>query len=194
MNNSGGPQHICFYSNKCRWSAAFISEIKNTPFKADFKYICVDPAANGQRPPLPGWLKKVPTLVIRGEDEPRTDGDVMNWLAEKKLLSNRGVGGDTAGAMAAAAAEPEPWVGNEMGGSYTKGFSFIADDQAPSGNFEFLNGQTASGTRTASDMPNGGLGARGQPQKSKREALFDTQMEEYMRQRGSGMPPPVMRQ
>jgi hypothetical protein len=190
MNNSGGPQHICFYSNKCRWSAAFINEIKDTPFKAEFKYVCVDPGPNGQRPQLPGWLKKVPTLVIRGEDEPRTDGEVLNWLAEKKLLSRSGGGeGGVPGS-----AEPEPWVGNEMGGSYTKGFSFIADDQAPIGNFEFLNGQTASGTRTASDMPNGGLGARAQPQKSKRESLFDKQMEDYMRQRGAGMPPPVMRQ
>jgi hypothetical protein len=192
MNNSGGPQHVCFYSNKCRWSAAFINEIKDTPFKAEFKYICVDPAANGQRPPLPGWLKKVPTLVIRGEDEPRTDGDVLNWLAEKKLLSRGGANGASGGA--AGPAEPEPWVGTEMGGSYTKGFSFIADDQAPIGNFEFLNGQNAPGTRTASDMPNGGHGARAQPQKSKREQLFDKDMEEYMRQRGSGMPAPVIRQ
>jgi hypothetical protein len=196
MNNSGGPQHVCFYSNKCRWSAAFINAIKDTPFKGEFKYVCVDPAPNGQRPQLPGWLKKVPTLVIRGEDEPRTDGDVMNWVSEKKLLSNRGDGGaGGSGGGAPGPAEPEAWVGSEMGGSYTKGFSFIADDQAPIGNFEFLNGQNAPGTRTGSDIPNGGLGARGQgSQKSKREALFDKQMEEYMRQRTSGMPPPVMRQ
>jgi hypothetical protein len=197
MSNSGGPQHVCFYSNKCRWSAAFINEIKETPFKGEFKYICVDPAANGQRPPLPGWLKKVPTLVIRGEDEPRTDGDVMNWLAEKKLLTRGGAvnGGSSGGPGGPGGpAEPEPWVGTEMGGSYTKGFSFIADDQAPIGNFEFLNGQNAPGTRTASEMPNGGAGARGQPQTSKKQQLFDKQMEEYMRQRGSGMPAPVVRQ
>ncbi len=196
MNNSGGPQHVCFYSNKCRWSAAFINAIKDTPFKGEFKYICVDPAPNGQRPQLPGWLKKVPTLVIRGEDEPRTDGDVMNWLSEKRLLSNRGDGSAGGSVGSPGPAEPEAWVGSEMGGSYTKGFSFIADDQAPLGNFEFLNGQNAPGTRTGSDIPNGGLGARGQQasQKSKREALFDKQMEEYMRQRTAGMPPPVMRQ
>jgi len=41
-------------------------------------------------------------------------------------------------------------------------------------------------------MPGGGLGARGQ-QKSKKEDLFDKQMESYMQQRSSGMPPPVMR-
>ena len=78
----------------------------------------------------------------------------------------------------------------------TKGFSFLGandSNEAPLGNFEFLNGQGATGTRTASEMPNGGLGARAQ-QKSKKEDLFDKQMEEYMRQRNTGMVQPPMRQ
>jgi hypothetical protein len=181
-----GPQHVCFYSNRCRWSEAFIKAIADTPFKSEVKFVCVDPGPS--RPQLPSWLKKVPTLVVRGEDEPRTDSAVMNWLAEKRLMSQPGA--------AAAAAEPEPWVGNEMGGSYTKGFSFIgANDTnvAPMGNFEFLGGQGAPGTRTASDIPNGGLGARAQ-NKSKKEELFDKQMEEYMRQRSAGVQPPPLRQ
>jgi hypothetical protein len=183
-------QHVCFYSNSCRWSEAFIKAIAGTPFRNEVKFICVDPNQNGQRPKLPGWLKKVPTLVVRGEDEPRTDGAVMNWLSERKLLSSG------KGQTNAASLEPEPWVGSEMGGSYTKGFSFIGandSNDAPIGNFEFLNGQNAPGVRTASDIPNGGLGARAQ-NKSKKEDLFDKQMEEYMRQRTAGMPmaPPRM--
>lgn len=184
------PQHVCFYSNKCRWSEAFIKSIATTPFKGEVKFICVDPGPNGQRANLPSWLKKVPTLVVRGEDEPRTDGAVMNWLAERKLLSK-----PSGAAAAATATEPEPWVGSEMGGSYTKGFSFIgANDtnDAPIGNFEFLNGQNAPGTRTGSDLPAGGLGAR--QQKSKKEQMFDSQMEEYMKQRTMGMPQAPMRQ
>ena len=150
----------------------------------------MDPNQNGQRPKLPGWLKKVPTLVVRGEDEPRTDGAVMNWLSERKLLAK-----NTSGQGNSASSEPEPWVGSEMGGSYTKGFSFIGandSNDAPIGNFEFLNGQNAPGVRTASDIPNGGLGARAQ-NKSKKEDLFDKQMEEYMRQRTAGMPMPPSR-
>jgi hypothetical protein len=111
----------------------------------------------------------------------------MNWVSEKKLLSRPGQ---------STSAEPEPWVGTEMGGSLTKGFSFLGandSNEAPLGNFEFLNGQGATGTRTASEMPNGGLGARGQ-QKTKKEDLFDKQMEEYMRQRNTGMVQPPMRQ
>jgi len=187
MSNSGGSQHVCFYSNRCRWSEVFIKAIADTPFKHEVKFICVDPGPNGQRPTIPTWLKKVPTLVVRGESEPRTDGDVMNWLSEKKLLSKPGTN---------TSLEPEPWVGNEMGGALTKGFSFLGandSNEAPLGNFEFLNGQNSPGTRTSSDIPNGGLGARNQ-QRSKKEDLFDKQMEEYMRQRSSGMPQPPLRQ
>jgi hypothetical protein len=183
------PQHVCFYSNRCRWSEAFIKAIADTPFKSEVRFVCVDPGSNGQRPQLPGFLKKVPTLVVRGEEDPRTDGDVMNWLAQKKLLMSKP-------GNAATAAEPEPWVGNEMGGSYTKGFSFIgANDTnvAPMGNFEFLGGQGAPGTRTASDIPNGGLGARDQS-KSNKEKLFDKQYEEYIRQRGATVQGPPLRQ
>ena len=187
MSNSGGPQHVCFYSNGCRWSEAFLKALNETPFKHEFKFVCVDKGPNGQRPQLPPWLKKVPTLAIRGEQDPRTDAEVMNWLSERKLMSRPGQ---------ATSTEPEPWVGTEMGGSLTKGFSFLGandSNEAPLGNFEFLNGQSAPGVRTASEMPNGGLGARGQ-QKTKKEDLFDKQMEEYMRQRNSGVAPPPMRQ
>jgi hypothetical protein len=178
MNPPGKPPHICFYSNHCRWSEAFIKSIKDTPFKHEFTYICVD-----QNPNLPKWLKKVPTLVIRGEADPRTDGDVMNWLAEKKLTTQRAANGTQ------DPTEPEPWISGEMGGSYTKGFSFLGGNDtndAPIGNFEFLNGQSAPGTRTGSDMPpSGGQGA--QP-KNKKVDLFDKQMAAYMAGRNEGMP------
>ena len=188
MNNSGGPIHVCFYSNKCRWSEGFIKAIAPTPFKQQVRFICVDQQPDGTRPKLPSWLKKVPTLVVKGEDEPRTDGAVMNWLSEQRLLSKPG--------GPALSNEPEPWISGEMGGSLTKGFSFLGGNDtndAPIGNFEFLNGQSAAGTKTASDMPGGGLGARGQ-HKSKKEELFDNQMEEYLKQRSSGMPQPPLRQ
>jgi len=117
MSTSGEPQHVCFYSNKCKWSEGFIKAISQTSYKHEVRFICVDTKPDGSRIKLPAWLKKVPTLVVKGEDEPRTDGNVMNWLSERKLMAK-----DTT----AAGSEPEPWVGGEMGGSYTKGFSFIA--------------------------------------------------------------------
>jgi hypothetical protein len=179
-------QHICFYSNGCKWSAAFVQSLKATPFLQEFTFICVDPKPDGSRPQLPRWLKKVPTLVIKGEDEPRTDNEVMNWLAEKRLMAEKSsAGGSVTG-------EPEPWVGNEMGGSLTKGFSFLgANDtnDAPQGNFSFLNGATAMSAKMADEMP----GGRGQ-HKTKKEAEFDKKMESFLADRQRGMPQMQMRQ
>ncbi len=182
------PPNVCFYSNKCRWSEAFIKAIKGTPFVKEVQFVCVDGRV-AELTQRYKWLKKTPTLVVKGEDEPRTDANVMNWLAEKQLLSR-----PESGAANAAALEPEPWIGGEMGGSLTKGFSFLGgEDEAPKGDFAFLNGNNGVASKTASDMPGGGLGARAQ-NKSKKEDLFDKQMEEYMRSRSQGMPQMPMRQ
>ena len=83
---SGGKKHICFYSNSDKWSKAFIEELAGTPWVREFEFICVDPGSTGSRPPLPKWLKQVPTLVINGDEEPvKTDTEVMNWLYERKM-------------------------------------------------------------------------------------------------------------
>ena len=183
-----GPQHICFYSKRCRWSEAFLKQLTATPFASEFKFVCVDPGADGKRPPLPEQVKQVPTLFIRGEDEPRINGDVMNWLAERNMMETKGPEQE----------DIEPYTIGEMGGAFTKSYTLFQgeDYEAPKGNFEFLNGAVSTGTRTASDYPEGGLGARAQGgnSKTKKEQLFDSQMENYMRERSSGMPAPVMRQ
>ena len=189
MSAPGRPQHVCFYSNSCRWSKAFLEALKQTDFVQEFSFVCIDGKIKEMVQRYP-FLKKTPTLVIRGEDEPRTDGQVMNYISERKLLATPQGGQGQAGGPQ----EPEPWVGSEMGGSYTKSFSFVNDNENElqlKGNFDFLNGGNSVATRTASDMPGGGLGARAQ--KSKKEDLFDKQMEQYMQQRAQGMPPPVMR-
>lgn len=193
MNNPGQqPPNICFYSNKCRLSEAFIKALATTSFKREFQFICVDGKVAELKRRHP-WLERTPTIIIRGEDEPRTGNEVMNWVSEKQIMSQ----GNGPSAGNPGSQEPEPWVGNEMGGALTKSYSVLmgADSQdAPMGNFEFLNGQQATGTRTASDIPGGGLGARGQQQKSKKEALFDKQMEDYMKARTQGMPQAPLRQ
>ena len=75
--------NVCYYSNRCEWSKAFMKELAQTPWANSFSFSCVD--AEKRQGPLPAWLKKVPTLVIAGEQQPRTDGDVMNWLSEMRL-------------------------------------------------------------------------------------------------------------
>jgi hypothetical protein len=188
------PVNICFYSNKCQWSKAFVTEIAQTPWKGLFRYICVDPSPS--RPPLPGWLKKTPTLVIAGEPEPRTDSDVMNWLYEKRMKEGGGGGGGQAGGAAAAGAgEPEAFNPIENT-SFFKGLSYVGVDADTStqgdggmsmpGAFSFLGGGAAAGDRMSQDFP--GASAPTSQRRSKKEEMFDKQMEAYQRERETGMP------
>lgn len=183
--NTGQPEHICFYSNKCQWSKAFLTELANTPWKQSFRFLCVDPSPN--RPPLPSWLTKVPTLVIQGEQQPRTDGEVMNWLSEMKLKSGGNMGG------AAGPMEYEAFNMMEHQ-SFAKGFGYsgLDVDTTATGNggltmpgaFSFLNGAAATGDRTANTLPSMADTAR----RSKKEQLMDQQMEDYIKERNRGMP------
>jgi len=194
---SASPPHICFYSNKCPWSKAFIEELAKTPWKKEFRYICVDPGP--QRPPLPKWLQKTPTLVIRGEKEPRTDADVMNWIYERKMRETASVP-PTKQADPAAGTEPEAWNMLELGSGLASGdsvYSFIGSDTSTNGDggaslpgtFSFLNGQSAPGSKGGDGYSGGGGGGGGGGEKkTKREQMFDSQMEEYMKHRDNGMP------
>ena len=189
---SGGPIHICYYSNQCKWSKAFITEVSATPWKKQFHYICVDPSPT--RPALPPWLKSVPTLVLSGDREPKTGAEVMNWLYEKKMKEGeklRPAGHQ--GPVPGAGGEPDAWNTVEQG-SFSKGFSYSGLDVDTSaqgtggtsmpGAFSFLGG--AAGASSQDSMG----GGRPEPslKKSKKEEMFDKQMEAYQRDRESGMP------
>ena len=184
--NTGQPEHICFYSNKCNWSKAFLTELSTTPWKQSFRFICVDPSPN--RLPLPSWLQKVPTLVIKGEQQPRTDGEVMNWLSEMKLR----VGGNT-GAPTSMGNEFEAYNMMEHQ-SFAKGFGYsgLDVDTSTQGNggvsmpgaFSFLNGAAATGDRTGNTIPSMADTAK----RSRKEQMMDKQMEDYIKERNRGIP------
>lgn len=182
------PIHICFYSNRCDWSKAFVEEISRTSYHNEFRFICVDPSPN--RPALPSWLKQTPTLVISGEPEPRTNSDVMNWLYERKMRdgnksTSTGVGGGAVGP--AAALDPEPYLDMEMGGGYGDSYSFIGTDTSAQGNgglsmmhnFTYLNGQDGVSTREASAFQTTNTNQK----RSKKEEMFDQQYEQMMKGR-----------
>jgi hypothetical protein len=79
-------QHLCFFSKRCPFSQQFLEALAKTPYSREFRFICVDPPGPGMpRPQLPAYVKAVPTLMIKGEPEPRVDSQVMNWLAERRL-------------------------------------------------------------------------------------------------------------
>ncbi len=185
------PRNICFYSNKCKWSKQFITELAQTPYKSSFRFICVDPSP--QRPQLPGWLKKVPTIVIAGEAEPRTDNEVMNWLYEKRLQERGPGGGEQGQSQAQAPQESGPQFYNPLEMSAgADSYSFLEQDgrvveggSLISQAYEFVGG-VAPGQERATM-------AVAPPSKTKKEQAFDASMERYMAQRNQGVPQQVNR-
>jgi hypothetical protein len=183
-------RHVCFYSNKDPWSAAFIRELKETPWIKDFRFICADEPKN-----RPKWLKQVPTLVIEGESEPLTDTAVMNWLYEKKLTSMpkqaSGQGGPQQSAVMSG--EPASWNDGEMGAFGNAGYTFIDSDTSVQGNggntipgnFSFLNGAAAPGDRQSQNVVGGMSQSTG---RTRKEQQFDAQMEMYKQNRDVGLP------
>jgi hypothetical protein len=187
---SSQATNICFYSNKCQWSKAFITELSRTPWKSQFRFVCADPGPD--RPQLPGWLKKVPTIVVAGESEPRTDSDVMNWLYEKRMKEG-GTSQTGAATATPGAAEPEAFSMMENV-SFAKGFGYSGVDVDTSsqgmggttipGAFAFLDGIAPISGGSSSAPPAPAASQR----RSKKEEMFDKQMEAYQRDREQGMP------
>jgi len=188
----GQPPNICFYSNKCDWSEAFLKELSSTPYKTEFQFVCVDTTPRAQ---LPDWLKQVPTLVVRNDQEPiKTNSDVLNWLYERKM-KDTSRGPSNSAPMPVASDEPEAWNISEMGGKLSESYgnlvngSGAAVDNSSSKNFDFgfLNGSAAPGDRTTQNI---GSGMKQEPgrSKSKKEEMFDRQMEAYQKNRDVGLP------
>jgi len=193
------PPHTCYYSNKCEWSEAFLKELATTQYKGEFHYVCIDTTPRSQ---LPSWLKQVPTLLIKGSEEPMKVGsDVMNWLYERKMKDTSRAPASVINTMkspaaAAESSEPEAWNISEMGGKLSESYGNLIDgsgasvESSSSKNFDFgfLNGNAAPGDRTTQGIGSGGMGQQAGRSKSKKEELFDKQMESYQRNREVGMP------
>ena len=125
------------------------------------------------------------------------NGDVMNWIYERKL-------NDTSRAPAAPAKavggpssmEPEAWNIAEMGGKLSESYGNLIDgssasvESSSSKNFDFgfLNGGAAVGDRTMQGMGNSEVRQEPGRSKSKKEELFDRQMESYAKNRDVGIP------
>jgi len=150
----------------------------------------VDPGPN--RPTLPSFLKKVPTLVISGESNPRTDAEVMNWLYERKLKegSNKSTMITSSG-QAQGPSDPQPF--GLMGNTYNDPYTFLDQDTMAQGNgglqgsengFSFLNGSAAHGSKEGGSMNTIEVVGK----MSKKEQMFDNQMKNYMSSRDAGLP------
>ena len=180
----GQPNNVCFYSNKCEWSEAFLKELSKTSYKSEFQFVCIDTTPRAE---LPTWLKQVPTLLIRDDQEPvKTNSDVLNWLYERKMKDNNKSSGGLPprGPMPAGPAgtsssdEPEAWNISEMGGKLSETYSNLAEgnnfDNSSTKNwdFDFLNGNTAQGDRSAQGMGDNSMRQEPSRTKSKKEEMF----------------------
>ena len=198
----GQPNNICFYSNKCNWSEAFLKELTTTSYKSEFQFVCVDTTPRAQ---LPDWLKQVPTLLIRNDKEPiKTDSEVMNWLYERKLKDNTKAPSMPRGPMPAGNAssgqggldEPEAWNMAEMGGKLSESYGNLVEgsgaavDNSSTKNFDFgfLSGGASQGDRTSQGMGDSSMRQEPGRTKSKKEEMFDRQMEAYQKNRDTGLP------
>jgi hypothetical protein len=125
-------QHTCYYSAKCKFSQSFLEELSHTPYSGEFKFVCVD---GNPRPKLPAYVKAVPTLMIKGETDPRTDTNVMNWLSERRLGERQSVvpgGSDKNLAGGFGDVGPSAFIDSELFGSGDEGYAFIGEDTASS--------------------------------------------------------------
>jgi hypothetical protein len=141
-------------------------------------------------------------LVVRGDEEPiKTNSDVLNWLYERKLKDNKPRSADmlprapmpaTGGSM-----EPEAWNMAEMGGRLSESYGNLVEgtgasvDNSGSKNFDFnfLNGGASPGDRTAQSMGDSSFKQQEPSRtKSKKEEMFDRQLESYQKNRETGMP------
>ena len=189
------PPNICFYSNKCDWSEAFLKELSATPYKSEFQFVCVDTTPRAQ---LPTWLKQVPTLVIRDAQEPiKTNSDVLNWLYERKLKdTSRGPTPAGNANLPVTNGEPEAWNIAEMGGKLSESYGNLIGgsganvENSSSKNFDFgfLNGNTSMGDRTTQSIGDSGMKQEPGRSKSKKEEMFDRQMDAYQKNRDVGLP------
>jgi hypothetical protein len=130
--------HLCYYSTRCRFSQAFLEELSRSPYAKEFRFICVDPQPGTPRPVIPPTVKAVPTLIIQGEEEPRTDSQVMNWLSERRLRERSavapgggfasGLGGGSVDGMGGGDDGPMAMTDDMFRGIGDESYVFFSDD------------------------------------------------------------------
>ena len=118
----------------------------------------------------------------------------MNWLYERRMKEG---GGETA-QTGAPSSSSEPSAFSMMENvSFAKGFSYSGIDTDTSssgmggttmpGAFSFLSGGASDGDRLSQESGGAAVQVSSQ-RRSKKEEMFDKQMEAYQRDRDNGMP------
>ena len=187
------PRNLCFFSARCRFCQNFLEELAKTPYSKEFRFISVDPQGS-QRPQLPPYVKAVPTLMIEGEREPRTDSAVMNWLSERRLR-DKSAPSTNEGLLA---------FNDEMAVNGDESYAFIGEDAtATKGSMVRLVGTMASfdqiaGLGTPNDRMRGDAAAAtganvGVARQSDKAKALDDGLMAYQQMRDMDMRPAVKR-
>lgn len=187
------PRNLCFFSARCRYSQNFLEELSKTPYSKEFRFISVD-AQGGQRPQLPPYVKAVPTLMIDGEREPRTDSQVLNWLSERKLKDKNGpvASGPSEGGLLA--------FNDEMSVNGDEFYSFIGEDAAATKNsmvrmvgtmasVDQLAGLGTPNDRMQGDVAGSAGASIGVPNQSAKAKALDDALVAYQQMRDKDMRP-----
>ena len=191
--SGSSPRNLCFFSARCRFCQNFLEELAKTPYSKEFRFISVDPQGS-QRPQLPPYVKAVPTLMIEGEREPRTDSAVMNWLSERRLR-DKSVQPANEGLLA---------FNDEMAVNGDESYAFIGEDAtATKGSMVRLVGTMASfdqiaGLGTSNDRMRGDAAAAaganvGVARQSDKAKALDDALMAYQQMRDMDMRPAVKR-
>lgn len=162
--------NTCYISSKCRFSQQFLEALSQTPYFREIKFVNVDTTPRNQ---LPSFLKSVPTLVVAGEPQPRTEiSQLMNWISEKRIQENRqpiqnpggpGAQRPGAGGGPAQGTFQDPmamYEGETFGGFGGGGYAFIGEDNAKldSGSMVRMVGNMAGINDQSMYFPEGRMG------------------------------------
>jgi len=191
------PRNLCFFSARCPFSKNFLEEIAKTAYSKEFRFISVDPQPNGQRPSLPPYVKAVPTLMIDGEREARTNSQVMNWLSERRLKDKTNPGSQDSG----KGDDGLLAFSDEMAINGDEGYAFIGEDAtATKGSMVRMVGTMASvddlaGLGTPHDRNQGDVAAArgsniGVPNQSAKAKALDDALMAYQQMRDKDMKGP----
>jgi hypothetical protein len=139
-------QVVLFYSNHCQHSNTFVSQL--TESNININMVCVD---STPRHRIPAMVRSVPTLVIAGQPSPLVGDSAFEWLKgeQQRAASSRQAREQqqqqqqqqqTAGG-ASESEGPAAWQTEEMGGSFSDGYSFLDSHTAASipKSFAFLD-------------------------------------------------------
>jgi hypothetical protein len=190
--NMASSQIVLFFSNHCQHSMTFLNELKRN--NITITTVCVD---NTPRHRIPGVVRSVPTLIVAGEEQPRVGEAAFQWLNQQAVSQNQHTppnhpqhqqhGQGQPATTVASDTGPVAWQLEEMGNSFSDGYSFIESHTGSSipKNFSFLEDTAAAAAAAATQSGNAVTTPHAPPAVQQREDDLTQRMESLQTRRDS---------